>query len=60
MAIDVVGIDGDDTLWHSEGHFHVTEQRYCELLAPWVDADERLRGPARDRAAQPGACSATG
>ena len=39
MAIDVVGIDGDDTLWHSEGHYDLTQQRYCELLAPWVDPD---------------------
>lgn len=38
MAISVVGIDGDDTLWHSEGHFHVTERAFTELLAPWVDA----------------------
>jgi putative hydrolase of the HAD superfamily len=37
MAIDVIGIDGDDTLWHSEGHFHVTEQRFVEILEPWVD-----------------------
>ena len=39
MAIDVVGIDGDDTLWHSEGHYDLTQQRYCELLAPWVDPE---------------------
>jgi putative hydrolase of the HAD superfamily len=38
MGIDVIGIDGDDTLWHSEGHFHVTEQRFVEILEPWVDA----------------------
>jgi putative hydrolase of the HAD superfamily len=38
VIIEIVGIDGDDTLWHSEGHFHVTEQAYVELLAPWVDA----------------------
>lgn len=39
MVIEVIGIDGDDTLWHSEGHFHVTEQAFVELLAPWVDAE---------------------
>lgn len=38
MAIDVIGIDGDDTLWHSEGHFHVTEERFVDILEPWVDA----------------------
>jgi putative hydrolase of the HAD superfamily len=39
VAIEVIGVDADDTLWHSEGHFHVTEQRYVELLEPWVDAE---------------------
>lgn len=39
MSITTIGIDGDDTLWHSEGHFHVTEKAYTELLAPWVDAE---------------------
>jgi putative hydrolase of the HAD superfamily len=39
MAIEVIGIDGDDTLWHSEGHFHVTQERFAEILEPWVDAD---------------------
>lgn len=39
MAIEVIGVDADDTLWHSEGHFHVTEQRYVELLEPWVEPE---------------------
>jgi len=39
MSIEIIGIDGDDTLWHSEGHFHVTEQAYVELLEPWVDSE---------------------
>ena len=38
VGIEVIGIDGDDTLWHSEGHFHVTEQRFVEILEPWVNA----------------------
>lgn len=37
--ITLVGVDGDDTLWHSEGHFHVTEERFRELVAPWVDGE---------------------
>ena len=39
MSIDIVGVDGDDTLWHSEGHYHVTQQRFAEMLEPWVDAE---------------------
>src|SRR4029450_12424244 len=38
MSIEIVGVDGDDTLWHSEGHYHVTQQRFADLLEPWVDA----------------------
>jgi putative hydrolase of the HAD superfamily len=37
-VIDVVAFDGDDTLWHSETHFVVTQERVAELLAPYADA----------------------
>lgn len=40
MAVSLIGLDADDTLWHSEGHYEVTQERYSELLAPWVDKDE--------------------
>jgi putative hydrolase of the HAD superfamily len=39
MTVSVVGLDADDTLWHSESHFAVTEQRFRELLQPWLPAD---------------------
>ena len=40
MAVRVVGFDGDDTLWHSETRFHVTQAEFRELLARHVpDAD---------------------
>lgn len=35
MAITTLGLDGDDTLWHSENYFAVTTDRLVELLAPW-------------------------
>ena len=35
--IDVVALDGDDTLWHSENQFVMTQQRFTELLAGHVD-----------------------
>ena len=35
--IDVVGLDADDTLWHSENRFVETHQRYHELLTRHVD-----------------------
>jgi putative hydrolase of the HAD superfamily len=39
MTVSVVGLDADDTLWHSESHFAVTEQRFRELLELWLPAD---------------------
>lgn len=38
-SIDCIGFDGDDTLWHSERYFVLTQERINELLAPWVDAE---------------------
>jgi putative hydrolase of the HAD superfamily len=45
MAIRVVGFDGDDTLWHSETRFHVTQAEFRDLLqrhAPNAEVDTRL------------------
>lgn len=41
--VDVVAFDADDTLWHSESLFAVTEDRVAELLAPYVDPDTLQR-----------------
>ena len=40
MTISTIGLDADDTLWHSESHFAVTEERFRDLVSPWVSADE--------------------
>jgi putative hydrolase of the HAD superfamily len=32
----VVGLDGDDTLWHNERLFSMTEERFRSLVAPWA------------------------
>jgi putative hydrolase of the HAD superfamily len=45
MPIRVVGFDGDDTLWHSESHFEVTQTAFRDLIrrhVPDADADTRL------------------
>src|SRR5712664_3851813 len=45
MAVRVVGFDGDDTLWHSETRFHVTQAEFRDLLrrhVPDADVDTRL------------------
>ncbi len=40
MTITTIGLDADDTLWHSESHFAVSEQRFRELVSPWISNDE--------------------
>jgi putative hydrolase of the HAD superfamily len=36
---EVIGVDADDTLWHNETLFSVTQQRFAELLQDHADAD---------------------
>ena len=43
MALTTIGFDADDTLWHSENHFMLTTERFCELLGPWCDASHQER-----------------
>jgi putative hydrolase of the HAD superfamily len=33
----LVGLDGDDTLWHNERIFSMTEERFTALISPFVD-----------------------
>jgi putative hydrolase of the HAD superfamily len=37
QGIVTVGLDADDTLWHSENRFHEAHQRYHQLLSQHVD-----------------------
>ena len=49
--IDVVALDGDDTLWHSENQFVMTQDRFKALLEGHADPDEldtRLMAHERD------------
>ena len=42
--IELVALDADDTLWHTEAQFIVTQERFAELLAPFTNApDVRAR-----------------
>ncbi len=43
MPITAIGLDADDTLWHSENHFAVTEERFGALVGPWVEGEEAAR-----------------
>ena len=45
MSIKVVGLDGDDTLWHNETRFHLTQTALRDLLrrhVPDADVDRHL------------------
>ena len=54
-GIEVVAFDGDDTLWHSESHFVDAHERFCALIAPYVDdralVDEHVVATERDNLA---------
>jgi putative hydrolase of the HAD superfamily len=51
MTVQVVGLDGDDTLWRNEEYFAASQQAFRDLLAPYVngdiDVDERLEAKER-------------
>ncbi len=37
--LTTIGFDADDTLWHSERVYRLTEARFAELLSAYVDAE---------------------
>lgn len=39
-SVEVVALDADDTLWHSEVYFKRTERRFRELVSRYVAPDE--------------------
>lgn len=39
MAIAIIGVDADDTLWHNEPVFRLTHRKFNELLAEFADED---------------------
>jgi putative hydrolase of the HAD superfamily len=36
MNLKVIAFDADDTLWINEPYFQETEQKFCELLSPYL------------------------
>ena len=42
MTIVAVGIDADDTLWHNESLFHLTQQQFFALLEDYGEADHMM------------------
>ena len=37
MNIDLVGFDGDDTLWHSEGYYQNAAAEFERIVGAWID-----------------------
>lgn len=37
--ITTIGIDADDTLWHNEAFFRLTQARFAQLMAPFAPED---------------------
>jgi putative hydrolase of the HAD superfamily len=44
MGIEWIGLDADDTLWHSEGHFTDALQLFCEQVGPYAVPGADLAG----------------
>ncbi len=42
--IEVVALDADDTLWHSEIYFERTQRRFAELVGRYIDPEVDLAG----------------
>ena len=40
MGLTTVGVDADDTLWHNETIFRLTQARFADLLAPYAERDD--------------------
>ena len=39
MPLTIIGVDADDTLWHTETVFRLTHRRFNELLGDFADED---------------------
>jgi putative hydrolase of the HAD superfamily len=42
MTITTVALDADDTLWHNESIFHLTQRKYFALLQDYGDVDHMM------------------
>ena len=35
----IIAFDADDTLWHNERFFKISQERFADLLRPYTDPD---------------------
>ena len=38
-TFDLIAFDADDTLWHNEGLFTMSQDRFAALLSPYHDRE---------------------
>ena len=41
-SISTIGLDADDTLWHNESIFHLTQQQFFDLLKDYGEPDHMM------------------
>jgi len=39
--LQLIGFDGDDTLWHSEGYYQTANTQFAEIIGRYVDLGDR-------------------
>ncbi|MEO6800321.1 MAG: HAD family hydrolase [Rhodanobacter sp.] len=39
--LELIGFDGDDTLWHSEGYYRQANDAFAAIMAHYVDLDDQ-------------------
>ena len=40
--LTTIGFDADDTLWHNEQFYRITQDRFCDLLRAYTDPDHLM------------------
>lgn len=41
-GLEAIGFDADDTLWHNEYFYRLTQERFCDLLRDFTEADHLM------------------
>ena len=50
LRLSAIAFDADDTLWHNERFFRLTQEKFCEILSPYspdIDLDQELLAAER-------------
>ena len=39
-TLELIAFDADDTLWHNESYYHLTQEKFSSLLSPYVESEQ--------------------